>query len=122
MIPPPRRGRPYYDADRGELLILPPSGGGAVPYLPATRAPRGLSFAALGGGLLAWLELGKRLLDPRLGIAFLLALYALVALVAIAWPLLVVAGVLYLGHRLERRRRRRRLRAELRVQTEEIPF
>lgn len=34
-MPPPARGRPYYDVERGLTMILPPGGGRAVPYVGA---------------------------------------------------------------------------------------
>lgn len=41
-MPPPPRGRPYYDAKKGQRMILPHGGGKAIPYVgtePAKPSP-----------------------------------------------------------------------------------
>lgn len=61
-MPPPPRGRRYYDVDRGVTMIVPPGGGKAVPVEP--RSPR--RFDGRGvlrrTGLLSR-DLGRELVD-----------------------------------------------------------
>lgn len=62
-MPPAPRGRPYFDADRGQRMIVPAGGGKAIPYVGRQTPSR---FDARGAlrrtGILAP-KLGRELVD-----------------------------------------------------------
>lgn len=62
-LPAPRRGVPYFDADRGQRMIVPAGGGKAIPYVGRKTPSR---FDARGAlrrtGILAP-KLGRELVD-----------------------------------------------------------
>lgn len=74
-MPPARRGRPYYDADRGQRMIVPREGGKAIPYVgprpgfDARRALRrsGVAGRDLAGDLLATTGRGATAVADRSG-------------------------------------------------------
>lgn len=62
-MPPPRRGKPYYDVDRGQTMILPPGGGKAIPYVGGDGPPKFDAGKALRRSGVQARSLGSELAD-----------------------------------------------------------